>query len=259
MKVVILCGGFGTRLREETEARPKPMVEVGGKPILWHIMKTFAHYGFTEFILCLGYKSDFIKNYFLNYENMSNDFTIELGTGNIRVHNRHEEQGWQVTLVDTGLHAMTGARLKRVERYIDGDEFILTYGDGVIDLDINSLVSYHRSKGKMGTVTGVSPRSHYGELDIANDRVISFHEKPQNQESFISGGYFVLRSEFFKYLADVDSCVLEREPLEKLAEDGELSVYTHRGFWQCMDTYRDYAYLNDLWSSGTAQWRVWGS
>jgi glucose-1-phosphate cytidylyltransferase len=257
MKVVILCGGFGTRLRAETEDRPKPMVEIGGKPILWHIMKNFAHYGFNEFVLCLGYKSEFIKNYFLNYENMSNDFTIELGSGNIDVHNKHDEQGWLVTLVDTGLNAMTGARLKRVEDQIDGDEFILTYGDGVIDLDINSLLSYHRSKGKIGTVTGVSPRSHYGELDIANDQVVSFREKPLSQESFISGGYFVLKTDFFKYLSDDESCVLEREPLEKLADDGELSVYTHRGFWQCMDTYRDYRYLNDLWDSGNAQWRVW--
>jgi glucose-1-phosphate cytidylyltransferase len=257
MKVVILCGGFGTRLREETEARPKPMVEIGGKPILWHIMKNFAHYGFNEFVLCLGYKSEFIKNYFLNYENISNDFTIELGSGNIDVHNKHDEQGWRVTLVDTGLNAMTGARLKRVEDQIDGDEFILTYGDGVIDLDINSLLSYHRSKGKIGTVTGVSPRSHYGELDIANGQVVSFREKPLSQESFISGGYFVLKTDFFKYLSDDESCVLEREPLEKLADDGELSVYTHRGFWQCMDTYRDYRYLNELWDSGNAQWRVW--
>ena len=257
MKVVILCGGFGTRLREETEIRPKPMVEIGGRPILWHIMKTFAHYGFKEFVLCLGYKGEVIKNYFLNYEKLSNDFTIELGTGDIEIHNQHDEQGWRVTLVDTGLDAMTGARLKRVENQIDGDEFILTYGDGVIDLDINVLLSYHRSQGKIGTVTGVSPRSHYGELDIANDRVVSFREKPQDRDSFISGGYFVMRSDFFKYLSKDDSCVLEREPLERLAADGELAVYTHRGFWQCMDTYRDYVYLNDLWNSGNAQWRVW--
>lgn len=257
MKVVILCGGFGTRLREETETRPKPMLEVGGKPILWHIMKTFAHYGFKDFVLCLGYKSEVIKNYFLNYEHLSNDFTIELGTGNIELHKRHHDPGWRVTLVDTGLNAMTGARLKRVEQYLDGDEFILTYGDGVIDLDINALVQYHRSKGKIGTVTGVSPRSHYGELDIADGRVLSFREKPQKRSSFISGGYFVLRPDFLKYVSDEDSCVLEREPLERLAKDGELAVYTHAGFWQCMDTYRDYLYLNELWNGGNAPWRVW--
>ena len=259
MKVVILCGGFGTRLREETELRPKPMVEIGGKPILWHIMKTFAHYGFKEFVLCLGYKGDVIKNYFLNYERLNNDFTVHLGTGDIQVHNQHDEQGWQVTLVETGLNTMTGARLKRVEEYIDGDEFILTYGDGVIDLDINALVDYHQSKGKIGTVTGVSPRSHYGELDISDGRVLSFREKPQGRDSFISGGYFVFSKEFYKYLSDEESCVLEREPLERLAEDGELSVYTHPGFWQCMDTYRDYLYLNDLWTGGNAPWRVWES
>ena len=257
MKVVILCGGFGTRLHEETEAKPKPMVEIGGKPILWHIMKNFAHYGFKDFVLCLGYKGEVIKNYFLNYQHLSNDFTIELGTGDMEIHKRHSEQGWKVTLVDTGLNTMTGGRLKRIEDQIDGDEFFLTYGDGVIDLDINTLLEYHRSKGKIGTVTGVTPRSHYGELDISHDQVISFREKPQGQGSFISGGYFVLRSKFFEYLSDDESCVLEREPLERLAEDGELSVYTHRGFWQCMDTYRDYRYLNELWDSGDAQWRVW--
>lgn len=259
MKVVILCGGFGTRLREETELRPKPMVEIGGKPILWHIMKTFAHYGFKDFVLCLGYKGEVIKNYFLNYERLSNDFTIELGTGDIEVHNQHEENGWRVTLVDTGQNAMTGARVKRVEKYITGDEFILTYGDGVIDLDINALVQSHRSSGKIGTVTGVSPRSHYGELGISNDRVVSFREKPYKQDIFISGGYFVLETDFFKYLSDDEGCVLEREPLERLAEDGELAVHTHRGFWQCMDTYRDYLYLNELWDQGNAQWKVWSN
>ena len=259
MKVVILCGGFGTRLREETEARPKPMVEIGDKPILWHIMKTFAHYGFKDFVLCLGYKSEVIKNYFLNYAQHSNDFTIDLGTGDVEVHNHHQEQDWRVTMVETGLHAMTGARLKRVEKYLDGEEFILTYGDGVIDLNINTLVHYHRSKGKIGTVTGVTPRSHYGELNIADGRVLSFREKPEVQGSFISGGYFVLNREFFNYLSDDEGCVLEREPLERLAKDGQLAVYTHEGFWQCMDTYRDYLYLNELWDQGNAQWRVWDS
>ena len=256
MKVVILCGGFGTRLREETELRPKPMVEIGGKPILWHIMKSFAHHGFKEFVLCLGYKGDVIKNYFLNYEHLNNDFTVQLGTGNIEVHNNHDEQGWQVTLVDTGLAAMTGARVKRIERHITGDEFILTYGDGVTDLDINDLVESHHSSGKIGTVTGVSPRSRYGELDISRDKVVSFREKPQSQESFINGGYFILKTEFFKYLSEDEGCVLEREPLERLAEDGELAVHTHCGFWQCMDTYRDYQYLNELWDQGKAPWKV---
>jgi len=257
MKIVILCGGFGTRLREETEVKPKPMIEIGGRPIVWHIMKTFAHYGFNDFVLCLGYKSEVIKDYFYNYERMSNDFTIELGTGTMEIHTRHQEQGWRVSLIDTGMNAMTGARLKRVEQYVDGDQFILTYGDGVIDLDIRKLVEYHRVNGKIGTVTGVSPRSHYGELDISDGKVVSFQEKPEFKDSFISGGYFVLNAEFFKYLTDDESCVLEREPLEKLARDGELGVYAHEGFWQCMDTYRDYLYLSELWDGDRAPWKVW--
>ena len=257
MKVVILCGGFGTRLREETESRPKPMVEIGGKPILWHIMKTFAHYGYTDFILCLGYKGDAIKNYFLNYERLNNDFTIDLATGQVQVHGRGNESGWQVTLADTGLSAMTGARVKRVERYIDDDLFILTYGDGVTDLDINELVRFHTSTGKIGTVTGVAPPSHYGELNIEGDRVVTFQEKPEIQGSFINGGYFVFNREFFGYLSDRDDCVLEREPLERLSRDGQLGVLTHKGFWQCMDTYRDYLYLNEIWDQDRAKWNVW--
>jgi len=257
MKVIILCGGFGTRLREETELRPKPMVEIGEKPILWHIMKTFAHYGYDDFILCLGYKGEQIKNYFLNYEHLNNDFTIELGSGDVTLHNRHDEQGWRVTLVNTGLHAMTGARVKRVEKYVDGDRFMLTYGDGVTDLDVNALVEFHKSGNQIGTVTGVSPPSRYGELGISGDKVVSFREKPEAQDSFISGGYFVFDREFFKYLSEDEDCVLEREPLERLAADGQLAVYGYKGFWQCMDTHRDYLYLNELWSQGRAQWQVW--
>ncbi len=256
MKVVILCGGYGTRLREETESRPKPMVEVGGKPILWHIMKSFAHHGLNDFILCLGYKAEVIKNYFLNYEEHNNDFTIELGTGMIEIHTPHEEDGWRVTLADTGLNTMTGARVKRVERYVDGDQFMLTYGDGVTDLDIKELLKFHQGSGKIGTVTGVAPPSHYGELGIAGDQVVSFREKPQMQGSFINGGYFVLNRDFFKYLSEDESCVLERGPLESLAQGGQLAVYTHTGFWQCMDTYRDYLFLNELWDQGRAPWKV---
>jgi len=257
MKVVILCGGYGTRLREETEVRPKPMVEIGGRPILWHIMKTFAHHGYTEFVLCLGYKGDVIKNYFLNYEALNNDVTVELGTGNVEVYNNHEENGWRVTMVDTGLNAMTGARVKRIEKYIDEDLFLLTYGDGVTDLNIADLVKFHESQDQIATVTGVSPPSHYGELNIDQDKVVSFREKPENSESFISGGYFVFSREFFNYLSDDESCVLERGPLEKLALDGQLGVYAYRGFWQCMDTFRDYQYLNELWEKKNAEWKVW--
>ncbi len=259
MKVVILCGGFGTRLREETEVRPKPMVEVGGRPILWHIMKTFAHYGYDDFVLCLGYKGDVIKNYFLNYEQFNNDFSIELGTGDIQVHNNHEEIGWKVTLVNTGPNAMTGARVKRVEKYIDGDCFMLTYGDGVTNMDINELVEFHQSRNRIGTVTGVSPPSHYGNLSISGSDVVSFKEKPEVHGSYISGGYFVFNRSFFDYLSPENDCVLEQDSMERLSKDGQLSVYTHTGFWQCMDTYRDYQYLNEMWDQGRAQWKIWKS
>ena len=257
MKVVILCGGFGTRLREETEVRPKPMVEVGGKPILWHIMKTFAHYGFIEFILCLGYKGEVIKNYFMNYEYFNNDFEVELGTGKIHSYNQHQEQGWKVTLAETGLNTMTGARLKKVAKYIDDEIFMLTYGDGVTDCNINELLEFHKSNGKIGTVTGVSPPSRYGELAISGNTVVSFQEKPQTHDSLINGGYFVFNRQFFDYLADDEGCVLERAPLEQLASDNQLSIYSHHKFWQCMDTQRDHVYLNELWDQGLALWKVW--
>ena len=256
MKVVILCGGLGTRLKEETEVKPKPMVEIGGMPILWHIMKTYASHGFNNFILCLGYKGEKIKEFFYHYEMLSNDFTIELGTNNIEIHPRHAESGWKVTLVDTGLNTMTGARVKRIERFIEEDHFMLTYGDGVTDLNINDLLQFHLDHGKIGTVTGVSPPSRYGEIYIEGDKVLSFQEKPQKADGSINGGYFVLSKRFFEYLKDREDCILEREPLEKLAKDGELRVYDHTGFWQCMDTYRDLSFLEKLWSSGQAPWKV---
>jgi glucose-1-phosphate cytidylyltransferase len=257
MKVVILCGGFGTRLREETEIKPKPMIEIGGMPILWHIMKTYAWYGFKDFILCLGYKGEKIKEFFYHYEILSNDFTIELGTNNIEIHPRHSEHGWKITLVDTGLNAMTGARVKRIERFVDDEYFMVTYGDGVTDLNIQDLLNFHMGHGKIGTVTGVFPPSRYGELLIHKDQVIAFAEKPETDVNSINGGYFVFNRKFFSYLKDDDSCVLEREPLESLASDGELKVFTYKGFWQCMDTYRDYKYLTELWEKGEALWKVW--
>jgi glucose-1-phosphate cytidylyltransferase len=257
MDIIILCGGKGTRLREETEIKPKPMLEIGGMPILWHIMKTYAWYGFKDFILCLGYKGEKIKEFFYHYEILSNDFTIELGTNNIEIHPRHSEHGWKITLVDTGLNAMTGARVKRIERFIDDEYFMLTYGDGVTDLNLHDLLDFHKSHGKIGTVTGVFPPSRYGELLIHEDQVISFAEKPETDVNSINGGYFVFNRKFFSYLKDDDSCVLEREPLESLASDGELKVFTHEGFWQCMDTYRDYQYLTELWEKGKALWKVW--
>ena len=261
MKVVILCGGMGWRLREETEIKPKPMVEISGMPILWHIMKSYTHYGFNEFVLCLGYKGEVIKEFFYHYEMLSNDFTIELGgkERKITTYPRHSEKGWKVTLVDTGAQAMTGARVKRIEKFIDSDNFMLTYGDGVADINIEKLLTFHKKHGKIGTVTGVYPYSTYGELRLIGDCVQSFKEKPQHKEDMrtINGGYFVFNKKFFKYLRDDDSCVLEREPLEELVNAAELKVYHHEGFWQCMDTYRDYKKLEELWKNGEAPWKVW--
>jgi glucose-1-phosphate cytidylyltransferase len=258
MKVVILCGGKGTRLREETEYRPKPMVSIGSRPILWHIMKTYAQYGFKDFVLCLGYKGDMIKEYFLNYEAMNNDFTINLGDhNNIKLYNNGHENDWNVTLVNTGEDAMTGARVKRIEKFIDGDTFLLTYGDGVANINIADLVKYHISHSKTGTMTGVRPSSRFGELNIQNNRVMKFNEKPQAMDGFINGGYFVFNNSFFDYLTSEDDCILEKKPLEKLVNDGQLMVYPHLGFWQCMDTFREYELLNSLWKSNNAPWRVW--
>lgn len=255
MKVVILCGGQGMRLREETDVKPKPMVEIGGIPILCHIMKTYVHYGYKDFVLCLGYKSEIIKEYFYHYEIFSNDFTIELGTKNIEIHHDKSETGQKVTLVDTGLNAKTGARVKRIEKFIEDDIFMLTYGDGVVDMDLNKLLEFHKAHGKIGTVTGVCPQSRYGELSIEGDHVLSFSEKPDTKTASISGGYFVFNKEIFNYLTDNDDCILERDALQKLSLDGELKVFNHDGFWQCMDTYRDYMYLQDLWKQNKALWK----
>ena len=258
MKVIILAGGRGTRLREETEFRPKPMVEIGGKPILWHIMKMYAFYGFTDFVLCTGYKAEIIKEYFLNYETMNNDFTIKLGSRNqIDFHSDHSEKGWSVTIADTGEVAMTGARIKRVEKYIDTEEFMLTYGDGLADINIKKLLEFHRSKNKIGTVTGVRPASRFGEIVVEGGKVREFSEKPQSSEGHINGGFFVFKKKFLQYLSAKDSCVLEKDPLEKLAKEGNLSMYFHPGFWYCMDTYRDHEYLKDLWQKGEAPWKIW--
>jgi glucose-1-phosphate cytidylyltransferase len=250
---------MGTRLREETEYRPKPMVEIGGRPILWHIMKLYEASGFTDFVLCLGYKGDVIKDYFLNYEAMNNDFTIRLGDrSTLKYHDSHREQDWTVTLAATGQNVMTGARVKRAARYAGTDTFMLTYGDGVADIDVSALLAFHRRCGTIGTITGVRPISRFGELRSAGDRVAEFHEKPHTtHEGLVNGGFFVFERAFLDYLTDDPTCVLEREPLERLAREGQLSIYRHTGFWQCMDTYRDYEYLNELWDSGTAPWKTW--
>lgn len=256
--VVILCGGLGTRLREETEYRPKPMVEVGGRPILWHIMKMYAAAGFTEFVLCLGYKGEVIKDYFLNYEAMHNDFTIDLGApGSIVYHSRRHEQDWSVTLADTGPDTMTGARIKRVAPYLRGDRFCVTYGDGVSDVDLTAVMASHAQAGLVGTVTGVRPTARFGELVADGDRVTAFHEKPQTIDGLVNGGFFVFERRFLDYLDDDPGCILERAPLEGLVRDQQLHVYRHGGFWQCMDTIRDHKYLNDLWAGGASPWRRW--
>lgn len=257
LKAVILCGGKGTRLREETEYRPKPMVEVGNRPILWHIMSIYASYGVKDFIICLGYKGNMIKQYFLNYQIMNNDFTITLNNKNvIKYNDSRDEVDWTVTLADTGPETQTGGRIKKIEKYIDDDMFLLTYGDGVADININKLIEFHKSHGKIGTVTGVHPSSRFGELKIREDEVVKFHEKPQIDSGLVNGGFFAFNTEFFNYLEDDENCILEKQPLEALTSNKELMVYPHHGFWQCVDTYRELEQLNEMWKSLEAPWIV---
>jgi len=253
IKVVILCGGRGTRLVEETEYRPKPMVRVGPRPILTHIMDIYSGYGFKDFILTLGYKGEVIKDYFLNFDYYTNDFTINLGEGKIITPHTRRHPDWRITLADTGEETLTGGRIKRIERYIEGDTFMMTYGDGVSDIDISALLSYHREKGKIATVTGVRPMTRFGELEVEDGLVKEFREKPQVQSGLINGGFFVFERGVFDYLSQDGS--LEKEPLENLARDGELAIFQHEGFWHCMDTYRDMENLNALWASGDAPWK----
>ncbi len=257
MKVAILCGGLGTRLREETEFRPKPMVEIGGRPILWHIMKMYAQHGFRDFVLCLGYRGNIIKEYFLNYEAMNNDFTMCLGQrSQIKYHGLHTEQNFNVTLADTGQDTQTGGRVRRIHKYIDSDTFLLTYGDGLSDVNIAELIQFHKSHGKLATVTTVSPVSRYGMLELGSEgQVVKFAEKPR-VEGWMSTGFFVLNREVFDYLGG-DECIFEREPLERIANDGQLMAYRHNGFFYAMDTFREYQYLNDLWARGVAPWKNW--
>ena len=257
--VVILCGGLGTRLREETEFMPKPMVVIGKKPILWHIMKIYAHYGFRKFIFCLGYKGEMIKEYFIHYEMMNNDVTIRLGSNKgIKIHNGNNEENWEITLCDTGAKALKGARIKKIEKYIDTDQFMVTYGDGVADIDIGELLKFHISHGKIATVTGVRPKFlKFGELNIQEGRVARFTEKPKYTGNYVNGGFFVFNRSLFDYLEDRDDCELETEPLDQISQQGELMVYKHNRFWACMDTIRDAGYLNNLWNNDRPAWKVW--
>ena len=256
MKALILAGGLGTRLREETEFRPKPMVEVGGRPILWHIMKNLAHFGVTDFIVATGYKSQMIKEYFLNYEAWNSDFTVELGSKNTLIfHEEHEESNWSVTIAFTGDTTMTGGRVLMASRYLDDEPFLVTYGDGLADVDIDALRRHHAKSGCLATVTTVQPRSRFGVMEVnAQGRVLAFSEKPK-LEGWVNIGFFIMEPQVLEYLDD--ECVLENEPLMRLATEGNLSAYRHPGFWQPMDTYRESQMLNELWDSGRAQWRVW--
>jgi glucose-1-phosphate cytidylyltransferase len=256
--VFVLCGGLGTRLREETEIRPKPMVPVGNRPILWHIMRTYSHHGFHRFILCLGYKADVIKSYFLNYASMNSDFTVELKTNDLKVHSIDHEEDWEVTLADTGELTMTGARVSRAAAKYLGEarQFAVTYGDGVTDANLAEEYRFHVDQKRLGTVLGVNPPSRFGELKTEGAKVEEFSEKPEFVDNWINGGYFFFDRDFLSYLAPDESCVLEREPLIRLARDGQLGMFKHRGFWACMDTQRDLEFLNKLWASGQAPWAV---
>jgi len=256
MKVIILAGGWGTRLGRRTELIPKPMVKIGNRPILWHIMKTYSHYGFNDFIITLGVKGDIIKDYFYNYDLYNSDFTIELSNNNIEFYNKDKNE-WRVTLVDTGVNTLKGGRIKRVEKYLDPEVNMVTYGDGVADIDIKKLVEFHKSHDKVFTLTGVHAPARFGELTEEKGRVISFKEKPQTSVGLINGGYMVFNNTFLDYLTTDEKCDLEWGILEELTAKGDIMVYKHEGNWECMDHERDVEYLNRLWNNNEAFWKVW--
>lgn len=259
MKVVIFAGGLGTRLAEETDVRPKPMVEIGGKPILWHIMKAYSHYGYNDFIICLGYKGFFIKEYFMDYYMHNSDMTVELSSNKFSIHYTQTES-FRVTLVDTGLSTKTAGRLRRVRQYLDNEPFMLTYGDGVADINISELVAFHEQHGKIATITAVQPEARFGEMEIDSDnnQVKIFKEKPKLERKWINGGFFVLSPEVFKFLdEDADNIMWEEEPLNTMSRERQLVAYKHSGFWKCMDALRDKLELEALWQSDAAKWKVW--
>jgi glucose-1-phosphate cytidylyltransferase len=257
--VVILCGGMGTRLREASEKLPKPLVDIGGRPILWHIMKTYRAHGFRRFVLALGYKSELIKAYFLDYRHLTSDFTLRLGSdGEPTFHSTTGDEDWEITFVETGLQTATGSRVKRLAPYLDGPRFALTYGDGIGDVNISALVEHHRRSGLLGTLTGVHPSSRYGEMHVEGTTVVEFNEKPTLAEGWVNGGFFLFEREFIdKYIEDDTDLMLESVPLQQLARDRQLSVFEHEGFWMGMDTFRDWTELNKLWDAGTAPWKTW--
>lgn len=255
MKVVILAGGLGTRLSEETTLKPKPMVEIGGIPILWHIMKHYSSFGFNEFVICLGYRGYCVKEYFSNYFLHNSDVTFDLRNNKLEVHS-NEAESWQVTLIDTGLNTMTGGRVKRIAPHIDSENFCLTYGDGLSNINISDLVSFHEKHGKLATITSVQPPGRFGSLEVEENRVVGFTEKPNGEGGWINGGFFVLNKKVFELIKD-DTTVWEQEPLRGLSQNGQLMAYFHKGFWQPMDTLREKHYLEKLWSSGEAPWKMW--
>lgn len=256
MKVAILAGGVGTRLAEETELRPKPMVEIGGYPILWHIMRHYDHYGLRDFVVALGYKGEYIKKYFADYCSLSGSLTVDLRSGQVQPHNPRDKLDWRIDLIETGMGTATGGRIKRLAPYVGKETFMLTWGDGVSNVDLKALLEFHRSHGKLATLTAVRPTARFGHLDLDESRVCEFSEKPQTREGWINGAFFVLEPEVFDYI-DGDATQWELEPMSNLARDGQLMAYTHSSFWQCMDTLRDKKYLEELWRSGEAPWKLW--
>lgn len=258
MKVIVLCGGMGTRLREETEYKPKPMVEIGGRPILWHIMKHYSYYGYNEFVLALGYKGDVIRDYFLNYYKYNRDFTVDLSDGGVKLENEGTKNNWKVTLAETGDDSMTGYRTKLLSKYITEDRFMLTYGDAVADINLKELLEFHKQKDTIGTVTGVFPPSRFGDLILSDDMVVQFKQqlKDVKNQQPINGGYFVFKREFLDMIPNDPNVDLEKKPIDAIVESGNLSVFRHEGFWHSMDTYRDYLRLNEMWKSNPV-WKLW--
>lgn len=258
MKAVILAGGYGTRIRDVSQEVPKPMIPIGSHPVLWHVMKGYGHHNIKDFILCLGYKSESIKDYFLGYQRLQNDFTLNLSSQKIEYHTHDRGEDWNVTFAETGLNAYTGARVARIRKYVEKDDhFLLTYGDGVGDVDISALIAFHKTHGKLLTVTGAHPPGRFGHLHIDGDQVAGFNEKPDTADGWISAGYFVCSRKIFDYLPDQESLIFERDPIENIVKDKQMMIYKHQGFWHPMDTSRDYNFLNELWAADKAPWKVW--